>query len=112
MKKNNILIIIAGLAIFATLFLWAGYFRTKPAPFVVEIKQNAQSPIDLAAGREFTILLETIQKTKIDSTFFEDPIYKSLVDFTPAIVLPAEKGRKNPFLRPGSLEQTEKQTKR
>lgn len=109
MKKETIFIAIGVFAVIATIIIWRQFIKSKPAEFVVEVREQGElSEIDIAAGKEFTDLLKTIEKIKIDAAFFEDPLYRALVDFTPLIVPPAEKGRANPFMADFSAEEKKK----
>lgn len=48
--------------------------------------------------RDILSMLAKLKKIKIDSDFFNNEIFKGLVDFIPTLELPKEYGRPNPFL--------------
>lgn len=98
MKKENILIIILVAAIIITAFVWFRYFQNRPPPALIQVGGgSAEEKEIMVGGKEFIALLKTLEKIKLDTSFLGDPIYKSLRDLTPQIILPQEKGRENPF---------------
>lgn len=73
--------------------------------FNVEAKTYYASPlskISVSEGgaidaREISNLLSKLKSTEIDLDFFKGSVFQSLVEFTPAIQVPAQTGRPNPF---------------
>lgn len=96
MFKSNKTILIALLIIAA--FVGYRYMFKKDNPnnsdLVAETGQgqNGQS----AVGKDLMITISKLKSLTLDETFFNDPIFKSLNDFSVPII-PQEVGRSNPF---------------
>lgn len=95
--KNSIVII--GVAF----LLWVGYvtFLKKEAsvnPNTTLVSENildGESP-QAQSGREILTLLLNLKSLKLDASIFNDPVFKSLVDFGQSIP-ERPHGRNNPF---------------
>ena len=61
-----------------------------------------------AGTSEFRKLLGSLKTLKLDTEFFNDPAYKSLIDPNVIISKPAEYGRINPFVPIGAVVITPK----
>jgi len=48
-------------------------------------------------GESILDMLSTLRSVKLDVSFFEDDIFRSLTDYSVELTLPETKGRKNPF---------------
>lgn len=48
-------------------------------------------------GESILDMLNTLRSVKLDISFFEDDIFRSLADYSVELTLPETKGRKNPF---------------
>ncbi|MEK7090745.1 MAG: hypothetical protein AAB930_04125, partial [Patescibacteria group bacterium] len=55
---------------------------------------------------EFRKELASLRTIKLDTSFFSDPLYKSLIDPNLLISKPPSVGRANPFLPVGSIAGT------
>ncbi|MEK7118783.1 MAG: hypothetical protein AAB869_04185, partial [Patescibacteria group bacterium] len=55
--------------------------------------------------------LETLKSISMDASFFEDPVYQSLQEFS-TDVLPAELGRTYPFTPPDVLRNMNRKTEK
>lgn len=95
MRKTATTIIIFLLIIFATALIWFRYFKAKSIPFETGLEKVSD---EIAAGKEFIGLIKNIKTIKLDTTIFDDPIYKSLIDFSVVIEIPQKRGRLNPFI--------------
>lgn len=91
--KQNILFAVLIIAIGGTLYLW--YARTP---------DKGQEGISRVSGPsnqqriQFLALLRTLKSLQFDTSFFQDPIYQSLIDSGVKVLVPAERGKQNPFL--------------
>ena len=85
------IIIIAGAG--AAAFFWYWYGGLNATEPVVRSSSEAGS-------RELLDLLGSLEGLRFDVSFFDDPAYKSLQDFSPAIQEPESRGSENPFVAP------------
>ncbi len=97
-NKSLIWIAIVVFVIFIAYFM----FRNPTAPESSSLLSNTVSPQANAASTRILSLLNQIESLKIDTTFFKNPAYQSLVDFS--VEIPElNVGRPNPFAPlPGS----------
>lgn len=91
-----ILVLLLIIAIVASAFMWYGLPEqdagsTAPA-----------SSVNNSEVAEFRRLLAGLKTIKLDTSFFNDPAYKSLVDPEVLISRPAAYGRANPFVPAGA----------
>ncbi|MBU6431196.1 MAG: hypothetical protein KGJ58_02215 [Patescibacteria group bacterium] len=97
MFKNNKVTLLILLIIAA--FVGYNYFLKKDKPtngdLAVESQQQDQNG-QPAIGKDLMAALFKLKSLTIDDTFFKDPIFNSLTDFTVQIA-PQEVGRNNPF---------------
>lgn len=83
---------------------------TEVYEFNVEAKTYYASPLSKVSisqggaidAREISNLLSKLQSTKIDLDFFKGGVFQSLLEFAPAIQMPAQRGRPNPFIPLGA----------
>lgn len=93
---KNILISILVIGALAALGFWYFNFSSSGQ---VEVVGKVSSANELSGEpRKLLNALAEMQKIKIDTAFFDDPLYKGLIDLSPTIEIPDVKGRKNPFL--------------
>ena len=85
----SILLIVAALA--GSAFIWYKFFTSKPVSPVTKVGAGA---IEVGPKALLT-LLESLEGLKLDLGILEDPVYKSLQDYTPEISAPETKGRQN-----------------
>lgn len=88
-NKKNIIIIVAVIVIAALAFY---YMSSSPSATDTGLQSNSAN----AVGASEIALLNQVEALRIDTTFFNDPAYKSLVDYSVAIT-PEAVGRPNPF---------------
>ncbi|KKS44216.1 MAG: hypothetical protein UV08_C0024G0004 [Parcubacteria group bacterium GW2011_GWA2_42_18] len=97
MFKNNKVILLVLLIIVA----FAGYrfvFK-KDAPMgdsSLTVDSSAEGGGQSAIGKDLIVTLSKLKSLALDDTFFNDPIFNNLNDFSVPIV-PQEIGRDNPF---------------
>lgn len=91
-NRQNILMIVLVIIIIITAYIWYGYVRSKPSEIVV---RSSEGVVPEAQG--LLTLLQAIEKVRIDTSFFEDPVYNTLEDLSPPIIVPETRGRANPF---------------
>lgn len=91
--KKNILVIVLVAVIIGTGVMWYLYFGSTPKEPVTRVSEEEDE-----ATKDLVSMLATLQSLRIDTAFFDDPIYKSLIDFSPTIERPDDIGRENPFL--------------
>lgn len=92
--KKNILVIVLVVAILSTGIIWYMYFGSTPSEPVTRVSEKEENE----ETRNLVSMLASLQSLRIDTAFFDDPIYKSLIDFSPTIEIPDNLGRANPFL--------------
>lgn len=96
MLKNNKIIFLVILIIAA--FVGYNFLFKKESPTASDLaaeseqRQSGQSAI----GRNLVAALSKLKSVAIDTAFFKDPIFNSLIDFNVQIT-PQEVGRNNPF---------------
>jgi Tfp pilus assembly protein PilO len=57
----------------------------------------ASAPTNGESTQEIVAMLKKLRSIVIDSEFFNSDVFKSLVDFVPALEIPQQYGRPNPF---------------
>lgn len=92
-KYKNIALSIIAIAIAAALYVTL--FGTNRSDISL-LKSETPSAITLAAGEDVLELLATLREIELDESIFEDPAFRSLVDFGQELV-PEPVGRENPF---------------
>ena len=90
--KNNLLLAVLIIALIMAGYFLYSYFKTGQTTSSV-VKVSGES----GASGDLLNMLATLQSLRIDTSFFDDPLYKSLIDFSPEITIPAQVGRVNPF---------------
>jgi len=91
--RSTISIVLILAAIVGSAVIWYKFFTTQPVSPVSRVSAGA---VDVGP-RALLTLLESLEGLKLDLGILEDPVYKSLQDFTPEILAPETKGRQNPF---------------
>ena len=91
--RSTISIILIVAAILGSAFIWYRFFTSAP---VAPVASVSASGIDIGS-KSLLKLLESLEGLKFDLSILDDPLYKSLQDFTPNIILPESRGRANPF---------------
>ena len=91
--KQNILFAVLVVALLGTLYIWYSQAPTTGTEGVsrVEGPSNQQRI-------QFLALLRVLKGLKFDTSFFQDPVYQSLIDSGVQVILPTERGAINPFL--------------
>ena len=91
-KKVVSLILIGGLILVGASF----YFLQQPTVEPGAVTRIDASPLDEMLGRDLLNVLIQLKSTKLDTSIFSDPVFKSLRDFGVEIA-PQPIGRHNPF---------------
>lgn len=91
--RSTISILLIALALIGSAVIWYRFFTSKPSEPVSRLAPEAAA----VGPKALLALLETLEGLDLDLNFLNDPVYKSLQDFTPQILLPESKGRNNPF---------------
>ncbi len=95
-KKAKIPLLIITILVLS-FFVYNSVFKTKESDNgIKQIVENTSN-----RGRDFAVLLTLIKSVDFDEKFFQDPVFKSLVDFSKP-VKEEDKTRDNPFA-PGIL---------
>ena len=100
--KNILFIIIAIAAIGAAAYLWSTFMGADTATTATVARVSAQEESSKELS-ELIGILKTLRSTKIDATFTTDPVFQSLIDFSPPIAETVNKGRPNPFIPASSV---------
>ncbi len=95
-KKAKIPILIISILVLS-FFVYNTVFKTEQSEGGIEQIVTEESN----RGRDFAVLLALIKSVDFDEKFFQDPVFKSLVDFSKP-VKEEDKTRENPFA-PGIL---------
>ncbi|QQG46139.1 MAG: hypothetical protein HYY55_04240 [Candidatus Niyogibacteria bacterium] len=91
--RSTILIILIVAAILGSAVIWYRFFTSRPVEPVTGVSFN-----NMAVGSQSLLtLLESLEGLKFDLGILDNPLYKSLQDFTPNIQAPELRGRANPF---------------
>jgi hypothetical protein len=100
--KNIFLIGVTVVAIGAAGYFWYAYMGTDTSTTttVTRVSAQGQNPKDI---EELLSILKTLRSIKIDSAFTNDPVFQSLIDFSPAMAESTSKGRPNPFMPASSV---------
>ncbi|MBI5045962.1 MAG: hypothetical protein HZC14_03125 [Candidatus Niyogibacteria bacterium] len=93
--KTNILTIILVIAVLVFGYVGYGYFKPAPALSVEKTSSVAGSSTETRALLD---ALSIMQGLRIDTGFFNSPVYKNLKDLSPEVSIPSVRGRTNPFL--------------
>ncbi|PIR69654.1 MAG: hypothetical protein COU47_01990 [Candidatus Niyogibacteria bacterium CG10_big_fil_rev_8_21_14_0_10_46_36] len=90
--KQNILVAVLAVALLGTAYIWYSQSPTTGNEGIsrVEGPSNQQRI-------QFLALLRTLKGLKFDTSFFQDPVYQSLIDSGVQVNIPAERGAINPF---------------
>lgn len=94
--SQTILVLLLIIAIAVSAFMW--YSLSGPDSGSTALASPAGNP-EVA---EFRRLLAGLKAEKLDTSFFSDPAYKSLIDPKVLISRPAAYGRANPFVPAGA----------
>lgn len=94
--RQTILVLLLVIAVAASAFMWYG-LRGQESDRV-----GVASPVNNPEVAEFRRLLAALKVIKLDTEFFNDPAYKSLVDPRVLISKPSVYGRSNPFVPLGA----------
>lgn len=97
MFKNNKVILLVLLIIIAFVgynFMFKKDVSSGSGDLAVDSPEGASG--QSAIGKDLVINLSKLKSLTLDETFFQDPIFNSLNDFSVPIV-PQEVGRDNPF---------------
>lgn len=86
------IVLIAALLLGVT-FFWFRYLASRPASPVTRVSEGAE----VVGPQTLLSLLRSLEGLTLDVSFFDDPVFRSLQDFTPDIPIPAVKGKANPF---------------
>jgi hypothetical protein len=105
--KNKKLLIAGGLVLAGAVYYFFFSGGGTPAEDNPLLSSVSESPADAIVGRDLLSVLAELKSTKIDSSIFNDPVWKSLKDFSIEIA-PQPIGRKNPFLPFDSLTSNSK----
>lgn len=92
--RNNALAIIFVLILIVIGYIWYSYFQSKPGALV---EGSGASLAGTEGSSEFLALLAILEKLTIDTSFFEDPLFRGLGEKTELPPLPSLIGRANPF---------------
>ena len=92
--RSTISIVLIAAALFGSAFIWYRFFTASPPAPVVGLASNGNAEV---GSKSLLLLLESLESLKLDLGVLDAPLYKSLQDFTPNILLPETKGRTNPF---------------
>lgn len=91
-KKTIVIFGVVAVLLLGFFFYSLSDSRQEPAQITV----RSVSPLDSALGRELLSALAELKTTRLDTSIFEDPVFKSLEDFG-VIIAPLPVGRRNPF---------------
>ncbi|MBI2175217.1 MAG: hypothetical protein HYU35_00585 [Parcubacteria group bacterium] len=91
-RKQNILVGALVLAILGLGVYWYLGRTGTPDVAVQSVGVNQTAPQD-----QFVALLASLSSLKLDTSFFQDPVFDRLVDFGARVSLPSSRGRRNPF---------------
>lgn len=95
-KNKKTLYITIGVGIVLIIILWLMFSGRSSNQADSTLIAVASDPVELIIGREMLIALDQMKSTKLDVSFFADPAYKSLEDFT--VEIPEQPvGRRDPF---------------
>lgn len=97
MFKNNKVILIVLLIILA--FIGYRFFFNKDVPLgdsSLVVDSSTSESEQSIIGKDMIMALSKLKSLKLDDTFFRDPVFSSLKDFTVPIY-PQGVGRTNPF---------------
>lgn len=94
-RKQTILLIIFLIAIIATIYIWYFQYRTPLNSEEIVVKEVLEVP---KYAEDVQQAVEYLKGIELDTTFFENPIFKDLIDFTIEVEKGAPQGRYNPFL--------------
>lgn len=89
--RQTILALLLVIAVAASAFMWYSLRGQLGSTATA-------SPVDNPEVAEFRRLLAALKAIKLDTSFFSDPAYKSLVDPAVLISRPAAYGKSNPFI--------------
>ena len=95
-KNKKTLLITGGVVVLLIIIVWmmiGGGSGSKTDTSLVAV---ASDPVELIIGREMLAALDKMKSVKLDTSFFSNPVYKSLEDFT--VQIPKQPiGRRDPF---------------
>jgi len=91
---KNRKVVITALVVILAFFAYTYFFKPDTSDSVLISSTDATG--GLAQGREIIALLTDLKSLKLDESIFQDPVFRSLEDFTLPID-PEPQGRTNPF---------------
>lgn len=91
--KQNILFLVLILVVGGIVFVWYSRTADQGSEGISRLAGSAS-----ASRIQFLTLLRTLRSINFDTSFFQDPIYQSLIDSGVDVRAPLERGRTNPFL--------------
>lgn len=78
--------------------LVTGYFWFSRAPRRSDVIIQSRGALEGNGPRDqFVVLLAALSSLKLDISFFQDPAFIGLVDHKSEVIVPAQRGRTNPF---------------
>lgn len=92
--RDNVIMIIFVAVLLAIGYIWYSYFQSRPR---VLVEGDAIPVAGTQESSEFLALLAILEKLTIDTSFFEDPLFRQLGEKTELPPLPSLIGRANPF---------------
>lgn len=94
--RQTTLVILLVIAVAVSAFMWYSLSGQDAG------STGSASPAENPEVAEFRKLLAGLKTLKLDTSFFNDPAYKSLIDPAVLISKPAAYGRANPFVPAGA----------
>ncbi|MBI2609840.1 hypothetical protein HYW53_01540 [Candidatus Giovannonibacteria bacterium] len=91
-EKNFLMTIILVIVLLALGFVWYKYFYSTGAAIPVP-----ETGTNIKIDKEFITLANILEKTKIDTAFFDDSLFVNLKKSVPFPEIPENQGRINPF---------------
>ena len=101
---QNTITVIAILLVIGLVVVWFVYFRSSSDGVVISVPVVGEERTVTSTNLGFAGLLAQLRIVKLDTDFFQHPIYQSLVDFGVDVIVPFEQGRRNPFAPIGAQQ--------
>ncbi|MEK7066231.1 MAG: hypothetical protein AAB965_01495 [Patescibacteria group bacterium] len=98
MFKNNKIILLVLLAIIVAFFGYSYMFKkdSSSGSSDLSVDSNAETSEQAIIGKDLMVAISKLQSLTLDDTFFQDPTFVSLNDFSVPIA-DQDVGRVNPF---------------
>lgn len=93
-RKQNILV---GMLVLAILGLGVYWYVGRTSTPDVAVQGVGVGGKQAASQDQFVTLLASLSSLKLDTSFFQDPVFDRLVNFGGQVSLPSSRGRRNPF---------------